>query len=122
MKPLTAARVRALEAVERGQVANRFTHSGNVFEVPQGVSPKLCRDLQTERLIEDVPRSDGRGHRYTQQLTKAGRDALAMAKLPKVRASLRDSEHCTYPRCKCIVSTSSTSPEPTCPKGLERHG
>lgn len=25
---------------------------------------------------------------------------------------------CTYPRCKCIVSTSTTSPEPTCPLGL----
>lgn len=28
------------------------------------------------------------------------------------------TETCTYPRCKCIVSTSTTNPEPTCPQGL----
>lgn len=27
-------------------------------------------------------------------------------------------ERCTYPECKCIVSTSTSDPEPTCPKGL----
>lgn len=27
---------------------------------------------------------------------------------------------CTYPNCKCIVGTSTTSPEPVCPKGLKR--
>jgi hypothetical protein len=25
---------------------------------------------------------------------------------------------CTYPACKCIVSTSTTQPKPVCPKGL----
>lgn len=29
-------------------------------------------------------------------------------------------EYCNYPNCKCIVSTSSSQPEPDCPKGLER--
>lgn len=28
-------------------------------------------------------------------------------------------ERCTYPRCKCIVSTSTTQPIPTCPRGLD---
>ena len=26
-----------------------------------------------------------------------------------------EPEQCTYPRCKCIVSTSTTAPVPTCP-------
>jgi hypothetical protein len=30
------------------------------------------------------------------------------------------AEVCTYPRCKCIVQTSTSQPEPTCPHGLER--
>lgn len=28
--------------------------------------------------------------------------------------------YCTYPKCKCIVSTSTTQPEPICPKGLNQ--
>lgn len=28
--------------------------------------------------------------------------------------------YCSYPDCKCIVSTSTSQPEPECPKGLER--
>jgi len=31
----------------------------------------------------------------------------------------RERAVCTYPRCKCIVSTSTSQPEPKCPKGLE---
>jgi len=31
-----------------------------------------------------------------------------------------NKEWCTYPRCKCIVLTSTTQPVPTCPKGLEQ--
>jgi len=27
---------------------------------------------------------------------------------------------CTYPRCKCIVSTSTEQPEPDCPRNLPR--
>lgn len=27
-------------------------------------------------------------------------------------------ENCTYPNCKCIVSTSTSNPQPVCPKGL----
>jgi hypothetical protein len=27
---------------------------------------------------------------------------------------------CTYPRCRCVVSTSTSEPEPACPKGLPR--
>ena len=27
---------------------------------------------------------------------------------------------CTYPACKCIVSTSTSQPEPVCPKGLQQ--
>lgn len=27
---------------------------------------------------------------------------------------------CAYPRCKCIVQTSTSSPEPICPLGLKR--
>jgi hypothetical protein len=29
-------------------------------------------------------------------------------------------ERCSYPRCKCIVSTSTSQPEPECPKGLQQ--
>ncbi|HEY6020071.1 MAG TPA: hypothetical protein VIY48_09260 [Candidatus Paceibacterota bacterium] len=29
-------------------------------------------------------------------------------------------ENCTYPECNCIVSTSTSHPEPECPKGLSR--
>ena len=34
----------------------------------------------------------------------------------------KDAEpvRCTYPRCRCIVSTSTSEPEPACPKGLPR--
>lgn len=32
----------------------------------------------------------------------------------------RKAEVCTYPRCRCIVQTSTTSPEPTCPMGLRK--
>lgn len=28
--------------------------------------------------------------------------------------------NCTYPHCKCIVSTSTSQPVPTCPLGLEQ--
>lgn len=31
-------------------------------------------------------------------------------------------EHCSYPKCKCIVQTSTSQPKPSCPKGLEREG
>lgn len=27
---------------------------------------------------------------------------------------------CQYPNCKCIVSTSTSQPEPICPKGLPK--
>jgi hypothetical protein len=27
--------------------------------------------------------------------------------------------YCTYPNCNCIVSTSTSQPEPVCPRGLE---
>ena len=30
------------------------------------------------------------------------------------------AEKCTYPRCKCTVHTSTSQPEPLCPKGLDR--
>lgn len=29
------------------------------------------------------------------------------------------TDYCTYPKCKCVVSTSTSQPEPVCPKGLE---
>lgn len=29
-----------------------------------------------------------------------------------------EAQHCTYPDCKCIVSTSTSNPEPKCPLGL----
>ena len=35
-------------------------------------------------------------------------------------ALLNNLTRCTYPRCKCIVSTSTTNPEPVCPKGLPK--
>ena len=28
--------------------------------------------------------------------------------------------YCTYPRCKCVVSTSTSQPEPVCPLGREK--
>ena len=27
---------------------------------------------------------------------------------------------CTYPLCRCVVATSTTSPRPRCPRGLEQ--
>lgn len=44
------------------------------------------------------------------------REALSELKVTDGLAS--EPTVCTYPRCKCIVSTSSTKPIPTCPKGL----
>lgn len=32
------------------------------------------------------------------------------------------AERCTYPKCRCIVSTSSSQPEPICPKALPKEG
>jgi RNA polymerase sigma-70 factor (ECF subfamily) len=38
----------------------------------------------------------------------------------KRRALLARTNGCTYPRCKCIVSTSTSQPMPVCPHGLEQ--
>lgn len=79
-KPMTAARKRALEAVERGEVTNTFTAKGNVFKVPAGVSPRICRELQADRLIEDAREPGKRMGAYAahfkQRLTARGRTAL----------------------------------------------
>jgi len=76
---LTTAQVRALAAVRDGLVEQRFDRDGNVFVGPKGVAPVLYRKLKEARLIEDVP---GQSVGFTrsfhkQQLTTAGRDALA---------------------------------------------
>lgn len=38
----------------------------------------------------------------------------------KKRELLARQNGCTYPRCKCIVSTSTSEPVPVCPHGLEQ--
>lgn len=41
---------------------------------------------------------------------------------PATKDEPKDAEpvRCTYPRCRCIVLTSTSEPEPGCPKGLLR--
>ena len=73
---MTPGRIRALEAVRDGKVVNRFDADGNVFVCPKGVSPRVCRQLQNERLIKDVPRQKTYGRFFTQMLTVAGWSAL----------------------------------------------
>jgi len=80
MRP-TPAQARALIAVREGKVINRFDSSGNVFMVPKGVNAAIVRKLQHKRWIEDAPDQSTRQHvgrHYRQQLTVAGRDALAL--------------------------------------------
>jgi hypothetical protein len=47
--------------------------------------------------------------------TPATRAALHRAVKPTAAAA---PTFCTYPRCKCIVSTSAGQPDPDCPRGL----
>jgi len=44
------------------------------------------------------------------------RSRLNRARNALVKA--RAAAACTYPRCKCIVQTSTSAPNPTCPQGL----
>jgi hypothetical protein len=77
---ITAAGIRALNAVRAGLVVNRFDRDGNVFTGPLSVGPALLRRLQTFGLIEDVPGRRGRTH-FTQQLTAKGRAALTKGRV-----------------------------------------
>lgn len=76
---LTKAQVRALAAVRDGTVTNVFHPTGNKFEGPEGIGGQCYRHLQELRLIEDVPghKTGAYTTRVTQQITFAGRTALA---------------------------------------------
>lgn len=69
---------------------------------------------EMEKLVASVR------HDQSLQESRAREDlAAALHKLADVvNASV--TQRCTYPACKCIVSTSTTAPEPMCPQGLER--
>lgn len=73
---MSKAQLRTLEAVRNGLVTHRFDKHGNVYICPPGFSPRVCRQLEADGLIEDAP-NDGRLSYYKQQLTGKGRAALA---------------------------------------------
>lgn len=46
----------------------------------------------------------------------AGKEGAEIALVEVVEAVRADAISCTYPACKCIVSTSTSAPVPTCPR------
>jgi hypothetical protein len=50
--------------------------------------------------------------------TKAASDLAAAA--AKDANAAADALFCSYPACKCVVQTSTSEPEPKCPKGLTK--
>lgn len=59
--------------------------------------------------------------RMAQKIGPREQQLRDMRKDGKPRAvSAQPAEVCTYPRCRCIVSTSTSQPEPDCPKGLPK--
>jgi len=46
---------------------------------------------------------------------------LRKADMEQAITAAINRQYCTYPRCKCIVNTSTTQPEPVCPLGLEQN-
>lgn len=68
------AKLRTLDAVRAGRVSQRFDRDGNVFTCPANISARMCRLLQDDGFIEDVPGQ--RGAVFLQQLTPKGRDQL----------------------------------------------
>lgn len=64
-------------------------------------------------------------HQYQQEInlqyvawTRAMEELYELTTTEIVKEKKR--EFCTYPRCKCICSTSTSQPEPVCPLGLHR--
>jgi hypothetical protein len=53
--PLSAAKVRALEAVRDRMVWQRFNAKGNTFDSPKGATAQTLRVLQKRGLIEVPP-------------------------------------------------------------------
>lgn len=65
-------------------------------------------------------------HQYQQELnlmyvawTRA-METLIELTTDRFEEEKKPAANCTYPRCKCIVSTSTSQPEPVCPLGLHR--
>lgn len=59
-----------------------------------------------------------RGLEERAKLPKEHRQS-AVDVLKPLYEKLRGFGACSYPNCSCIVSTSTSQPEPVCPKGLE---
>lgn len=76
---LTEAQIRALRAVEAGQVVRIYRANGNILRGPAGVGAATLWRLHNMKLIEDGSGAgDAVSGRYTQVLTKGGRAALGL--------------------------------------------
>lgn len=81
---LTPHILRALAAVQAGQVTRSYTPRGNRLEGPPGVGRNTLDALDRYRLIADADIVGGSqvfGHTHRQALTKFGEDTLAGARV-----------------------------------------
>lgn len=83
-----------------------------------GVCHRISRGLVMIRSIEEIVaflREQARLR--AEENDEAGILLKAAQAIEQGVAQLEAPSVCTYPRCKCIVSTSTSQPEPVCPNG-----
>jgi hypothetical protein len=73
---ISPAVMRALRAVERGEVYRKLRGRTSKMVGPKGVGEQTIRRLQWDKLITDGNKSGALNVEYTQVLTEAGREAL----------------------------------------------